>query len=65
MKEVRGVLLGLTPQPVKSSYCGENNSCVMIGSSVASQVEVTDSKLDNSPVLKVSPEAFETFSRNV
>jgi hypothetical protein len=64
MRKVRGITLGLTPQPVKSSYSATGN-CVMVGSSVPTAVEVSDSKLDDSPAFIVSPAAWREMLRDV
>lgn len=58
MRTVHGVVLGLTPQPVKSSYSTGQNNCVMVASRTTAAVEVSDSKLEDSPELTVSPEAW-------
>jgi len=66
MKETHGIVLGLTPQPVKSSYsCGYNNSCVMVASDRPGAVQVSDSKVDDSPELVISPEAWNQMIRDV
>jgi hypothetical protein len=65
IKKVHGVVLGLTPQPVKSSHSAGYSNCVMVGSSRPDVVEVTDSKLDVSPELTVSPAAWLQMIREV
>ena len=65
IKKVHGVVLGLTPQPVKSSYSTGYNNCVMVASSRPTAVQVTDSKLDGSPELTVSPAAWIRMIREV
>lgn len=65
MKEVHGVVLGLTPQPVKSSYSTGYNNCLMVASPRPDAVEVTDSKLDDSPRLRVRPAAWLRMIRDV
>lgn len=65
LKEVHGVVLGLTPQPVKSSYSTGANNCVMVGSSRPDAVEVSDSKFADSPELNVSPEAWNQMVQDV
>lgn len=58
MKTVHGIVLGALPVPVKSSYSTGTGTCVMIASPSVESVKISDSKLDHSPELKVSPEAF-------
>lgn len=65
MKQVHGVVLGLTPQPVRSSYSTGYNNCVEISSRTPVAVEVTDSKLEDSPELVVSPEAWRQMLKDV
>jgi len=52
------IQLGNTPVPVKSSYSTGMNNCVMVTSSETVAVQVSDSKLIESPELEVSPEAW-------
>lgn len=66
MRKVHGVILGLTPDPIKSSYSSlPTNNCVMIGSSQPDAVEVSDSKVDDGPVLTISSAAFDQMVRDV
>jgi hypothetical protein len=51
---------------IKSSYsCGNGASCVEVMSSTPTVVQVKDSKLEFSPVLDISPEAFCDFVSSV
>lgn len=59
------IKLGAHTSWTKSSYSGGNGACVEIKSTIATAVDVKDSKQTDGPQLRFSPDAFAAFVAHV